>query len=367
MDQERAAYVALALTPGIGSSRLPNLLSACGSALGALSAPIAFLRAIPGMTTAAATAVRNATPAAGAAVASATRDCGGDVLLPGDESFPAGLRHIDEPPPLLFAAGNLALLSRPAVAIVGSRDHTAYGAAACRIVSSGFVRAGGVVVSGMARGLDAVAHHAALEAGGGTVGVLGNGLGVVYPAANRKLYEAMIDRGLLLTEFPPGERPHAGSFPKRNRLISGLARATIVVEAAPGSGALITASCALEQGKDVFAVPGPITHITSVGTNRLIRDGATPIVDPVDLFQHYPELEGAARWTSWPDPSTSPPAVELPPDAQALVEAVGFEPIHIDVLAERLSLAPGNLLGALCALELAGVVMQQAGGMFRRV
>src|SRR5438552_2295845 len=121
------------------------------------------------------------------------------------------------------------------------------------------------------------------------IGVLGNGLGVIYPAANRALYERIAEHGLLLTEFPPGERPHAGSFPKRNRLISGLARVTAVVEAAVGSGALITAGTALDQGREVIAVPGPVTSPVSTGTNRLIRDGATPYLEPVDLLQYYPE------------------------------------------------------------------------------
>ncbi|HTK43513.1 MAG TPA: DNA-processing protein DprA [Gemmatimonadales bacterium] len=367
MDQERTAYVTLALTPGIGAARLADLLAACGSALGALAAPFAFLRSIPGMTAAAATAVRNAKPADGEGVLAAVRELGAETLLPGDELFPAAVGQIDEPPVLVFAAGNLSLLGRPSAAIVGSRNHTPYGAAACRTIASAFARAGGCVVSGMARGLDAVAHHAALEVGGGTIGVLGNGLGVVYPAANRKLYDAMAERGLLLTEFPPGERPHAGSFPQRNRLISGLARAAVVVEAAPGSGALITANFALEQGKEVLAVPGPITSPTSIGTNRLIRDGATPILDPVDLFHHFPELEAAGCWAAWPDPSTPTPSDRLPADDIALAEAVGFEPVHIDVLAERLRRPPGELLGALFTLELAGVVVQQAGGLFRRV
>jgi DNA processing protein len=319
------------------------------------------------MTAAAATAVRSVSGSDGEGVLADVRRLGGETIVPGDACYPAVLRPIDEPPALLFAAGNLALLARSAVAIVGSRNHTAYGAAACRMVASAFARAGGSVVSGMARGLDAVAHEAALEAGGGTIGVLGNGLGVVYPAANRKLYGAMIERGLLLTEFPPGERPHAGSFPKRNRLISGLARATVVVEAAPGSGALITANCALEQGRELLALPGPITSTTSIGTNRLIRDGATPIVDPADLFHFYPELEVAGGWTSWPDAASSTASLQLPPDALALAEAVGFDPIHVDALAERLGLPPGELLGSLCTLELAGVVVQQAGGMFRRI
>src|SRR5262249_9622103 len=133
------------------------------------------------------------------------------------------------------------------------------------------------------------------EAGGGTIGVLGNGLGVVYPAANRRLYDQVASRGLLITEFPPGERPHAGSFPRRNRLISGLARVTVGVEAAAGSGALIAAGTAHEQGRDVLAVPGPITSNVSVGTNRLIRDGATPYLEPIDLLEHYPEARRIER------------------------------------------------------------------------
>ena len=146
--------------------------------------------------------------------------------------------------------------------------------------------AGIVVVSGMARGLDAIAHQAALDAGGATIGVLGNGLGVIYPAANRELYAGVGQHGLLLTEFPPGERPGVGAFPRRNRLISGLARVTVVIEAAQGSGTLITVGTALAQGRDVMAVPGNITSATSVGTNRLIQDGAEPLIELADLLRH---------------------------------------------------------------------------------
>ena len=179
-----------------------------------------------------------------------------DVLAPDDPRFPPALRQIPDAPTLLFAAGNLDLLCRTAVAIVGSRSHTRYGGEACRHFAGGLARAGVVVVSGMARGIDALAHGAALDVGGGTVGVLGNGLGVVYPAANRALYERVLREGCLLTEHAPGERPNAGSFPRRNRMISGLARATIVVEARERSGALITADCALGQGHDVLAGRG---------------------------------------------------------------------------------------------------------------
>ncbi len=366
MDRERVAYVALALTPGVGAARLATLISACGSSIGAFSAPIAFLSAVPGLNRAVASEIARRNVSEGERVLERVVELGGVVLLPVDRGFPPQLREIPEPPPLLFALGALDLLSRPMVAVVGSRNHTTYGASACRLVAAAAAAQGLVVVSGMARGLDAIAHRAALEAGGGTIGLLGNGLGVIYPAANRTLYDAVAARGLLLTEFPPGERPHAGSFPRRNRLISGLARATVVVEAAPGSGALITAECALEQGREVLAVPGPITSVTSTGTNRLIRDGATPLLEPVDLFQHYPEVAGVGPGADWTAPSASA-AGPLDPAAQALVQALGADLVHVDALAERLSRPAAELLGSLCALELAGVVEQQGGGFYRRV
>src|SRR5207253_709842 len=156
------------------------------------------------------------------------------MLLPDDPRFPQTLRDIPEPPALLYAWGNVDLFARPAAGVVGSRNHSAYGATAARILAEGVAQAGVVIVSGMARGIDAIAHAAALDAGGASLGVLGNGFGVVYPAANRPLYERMIAHGCLVTELPPGERPHAHTFPRRNRLISGLAGVTVVVEAAAG-------------------------------------------------------------------------------------------------------------------------------------
>ncbi len=313
-----------------------------------------------------ATALRTRTPADGERIAAAADAAGGALLVLDDAAFPPALREIPEPPPLLFARGCLDLLTRPAVAIVGSRDHTAYGAEACRAIASHAAAAGIAVVSGMARGLDATAHTAALDAGGATIGVLGNGLGVVYPAANRKLYERVATDGLLLTEFPPGEKPSAGSFPRRNRLISGLARLTVVVEAALGSGAIITADSALDQGKDVAAVPGPITSPTSVACNRLIRDGATPILEPADLESFYPEVRG------WPAPPEAAPRLRvlpatLSPAERALADALGQVPTHIDALTERFERPVGLLLAQLGMLEIAGVVEQRPRGMFRRV
>ncbi len=365
MDDGRAAWIALALTPGIGGERLAALVAAFGSALQVLEAPMAALRAVPGVGPALATTLAARNPLDGQEAAAAAAAAGGRVLVPADAEFPPSLRDIPEPPPVLFVRGRLDLLGRPAVAIVGSRNHTAYGAAACRQLAAYAAAAGVAVVSGMARGLDAVAHIAALDAGGATIGVLGNGLGVVYPAANARLYERVAADGLLLTEFPPGERPTAGSFPRRNRLISGLARMTVVVEAALGSGAVITADAALEQGKDVGAVPGPITSPTSAACNRLIRDGATPMLEPADLQGFFPDVRG------WPPPSDAQPVRSLPPGLspaeRALAEALSETPTPIDRLTQLFKQPVGLLLSQLGMLEIAGVVEQRPAGMFRRV
>jgi DNA processing protein len=367
MDDQRLAYLALAQVPGIGAARLEALLTAFESPLGALSAPFEFLGALPGFSRAAATALKGASLEDGRRLVEKTERLGGRVLLIMDAEFPALLRTIPDPPPVLFALGDLRLLDPPAVAIVGSRDHTVYGATVCRLIAAEAAGMGVVVVSGMARGLDAVAHGGALDVGGGTIGVLGNGLGVVYPAANWELYERVASRGLLLSEFSPGEKPHAGSFPRRNRLISGLARVTVVVEAAVGSGALITAGTALDQGRDVLAVPGPITSPVSVGCNRLIRDGAAPFLEPVDLLHHFPECERIvlAPPEAAPVQGTALPE-SLTQEEREVALLLGAEPLHLDDLVTRSCRPAGDLLSLLCGLELAGVVEQRPGRLFRR-
>lgn len=368
MSDQRAAYVALALVPGVGVVRLKTLLEAFQSPVGAISAPSASLSALPGSSSALAMAIKSTSADAGQEILDEVKRSGGQTLLPSDPDFPQHLREIPDPPPLLFAMGDLGLLGRPACAMVGSRDHSPYGARVCRAIATVAASAGIVVVSGMARGLDAVAHGAALDAGGQTIGVLGNGLGVIYPAANRALYERMARGGLLLTEFPPGERPHAGSFPRRNRLISALARVTVVVEAAAGSGALITADTALEQGKEVMAVPGPITSAVSVGTNSLIRDGATPLLEPADLLQHFPELRLKAESSSGVavDRSQPLPAFLSTPERE-LALLIGPEPQPLDDVASRSGRQVGEVLALLSGLEIAGVVEQSPGRHFRRV
>ena len=358
-----AAYVALALVPGVGRVRLEILMQTFGSADAVLAATFRQLNSVVRISRAAATAIHKTTTAAGTEIIDKVAGQGGVVLTPADAGFPGELRQIPDAPTLLFAKGRLDLLQGPCVALVGSRDHSRYGADVASELSAGIAAAGITVVSGMARGLDAVAHQAALDAGGrggggdggGTVGVLGNGLGVIYPAANRVLYERVIAAGCLLTEFPPGERPNAGSFPRRNRLISGLARATVVLEARDGSGALITADCALSQGREVMAVPGPITSPLSRGTNRLIQMGAKPVLELRDVLEEYGISEV---------PEVSLPA-DLSDAERRALEALGDGAELVDDVTARLACAPAESLAVLTSLEIRGLVAQGPGKVFR--
>ena len=365
MDDERVAYLALTQVPGMGAARLKTLLSTCNTSIGAHSAPIAFLGALPGFSRAIASAIKATPLETGRKTAEDAARLGAQVIVPGDPEYPPLLQHIPDPPPVLFGLGDHAVLLRPAAAIVGSRDHSNYGAAACRLLAGAAAEAGVVIVSGMARGLDAVAHTAALDTGGTTIGVLGNGLGVIYPAANRALYDRVANEGLVLTEFPPGERPHVGSFPRRNRLISGLSRVTVVVEAAIGSGALITAGAALDQGREVMAVPGNITSPLSAGSNRLIRDGAAPVLEPADLLQHFPELVTSPGRTALPLQSRPLPD-SLSHEERELAGLLGPNPIHPDELCTRSRRPVGEVLALLGGLEIAGLVEQAPGRLFRR-
>ncbi|HKW40104.1 MAG TPA: DNA-processing protein DprA [Gemmatimonadales bacterium] len=361
---ELAAYLALAQVPGIGAARLRTLLSAFQTAAAAQHAPHGAIAALPGFGRAAATAIRACTARAGHAVLERLDRHGATVLLPGDPAFPTLLAEIPDPPALLFVCGNVSLLAGPAVGMVGSRDHSAYGADAARLLAAGVARAGVVVVSGMARGIDAVAHAAALEAGGSSVGILGNGFGVIYPAANRELYERMVAHGCLVSEQPPGERPHAGAFPRRNRLISGLAGVTVVVEAAVGSGALITADCALDQGRTVLAVPGPITSPTSAGCNKLIQQGAKPALSTGDILEELGLPRVAADQPSGASTRLRTPPPDLSALQRTLWETLCAEPRHVDALVATAGAETGAVLTALTELEMRGVVKQEPGMRF---
>ena len=363
-DREVLATLALSLVPGIGSQRLRVLITTFGSAQAALDAPQSKLAAIFGIGRAAATAIKEARPEDGARVLERLRDLGARVLLAGEPDFPTQLEEIPDPPTVLYVWGDLSLVMKPGVALVGSRNHTTYGAEAARILATAVAQRA-VVISGMARGIDALVHTAALDAGGGTIGVLGNGFGVIYPAANQALYDRMIAHGCLITEHPPGERPHAGSFPRRNRLISGLARAVVVIEADVKSGALVTAEMGLEQTRAILAVPGPITSRTSVGCNRLIQQGAAPALCAADIFDAIGLPSGLRELgAALSKPAPRVPPIDLTGLQLTLWHRMTTEPQHVDALVAATQTGAANVLGALTELELRGLVRQGPGMVF---
>lgn len=281
--------------------------------------------------------------------------CGARVLLPDDEDYPPSLHDLPDPPPWLFATGRLDVLHGPVVAVVGTRRASPYGVRVTRTLARELARAGVTVVSGLARGIDAAAHRAALEVDGGTAAVLGTGVDIAYPPAHRALHAEIARRGLLLSEELPGERANGGSFPKRNRIIAALARATIVVEAPLRSGALITAAHALDLQRAVAAVPGPIDVPASAGSNELLRDGAVVIATVDDALA----LAGATR----------PRAAVAEPDdpaERAVFAALAGGPLDLDALAAHSALPARVCLAAVTALELRGVVFGTITGEIRR-
>jgi DNA processing protein len=268
-----------------------------------------------------------------------------------DERFPPLLRAIHDPPPGLFLRGDAdaAVLAQPCVAVVGARSCSPYGTAVARMLGRELAASGLVVVSGLARGIDGEAHRGALEADGLTVAVLGCGVDRDYPASHRELARRIAERGLVVAEYAPGVEPAPWRFPARNRIIAGLSRATVVVEAREASGALITADLALEEGREVFAVPGEITSSLSAGSNALLRLGATPLTSGADVLQAL----GVEP--------TAPPAVALGEKADRLLERIRDGPSTADELARSTGLAAGELSVLLSELELAGAVHESAG------
>ena len=310
-------------------------------------------------------------------------------LLPlSDAAYPGRLKNIYDPPALLYCKGRLPLLDDLlCVAVVGTRDCTPYGVACAEKLGFGLASGGAAVVSGLAKGIDAAAIRGALRAGGVTVGVVGNGLDVYYPYESRYLYEDVASAGILLSEYPPGTEPASGHFPVRNRIISGLSLAALVVEAPEKSGALITAATALEQGRDVFAVPGPIDAPASVGCNCLIRDGAGLVSDASDILREYegrfvlnlkesreqPETLGyQARMAPEPKPvaptlSLRHSDAELTDDQIAILKALSdTEPMQVDDLTELVEIPTRRVLSALTVLEIDQYVAQHPGKRYTR-
>lgn len=296
-----------------------------------------------------------------------------------DPEYPANLRHMTAPPPLLYYRGTLDPMDEAAVAVIGSRKMSRYGADAAVEISSALARAGVTVVSGLAIGLDGKAHSAALEAGGRTLAVLGNGLAGVYPTQHAKLAEAVMRNGALISEMPMEATPDAGSFPKRNAIIAGLSLGVVVIEAALKSGTFITVGQALDENRAVFAVPGDIFRPNSTGTNHLIREGARLVTSAREVMEdlrtelgrvlkQMPDLDESEGKASAPTPK------DLNPAETAVYDALELDPLAIDDLAEAVAdAAPGAisnhgaLMAALLNLELRGLVKQEPGKRFRRL
>lgn len=281
------------------------------------------------------------------------------ALTLADDAYPERLRNLPDPPLALFYRGDLSLLKRDsAVAIVGSRKASPYGLNAAHHLATQLVGVGAVIVSGLARGIDSAAHQAALDAGGTTIAVLGTGIDLVYPPENRQLLQAIEERGLILTEFAPKTPPLRRNFPIRNRLISGLANGTVIVEATGHSGSLITARMAAEQGHDVYAVPGTIFSPGAEGTNRLIQYGAKLVHDVNDILE---DLPGRPRL---------PKLAEIEPGSalQEVLEVFARdEAIHIDTAAERLKKPVPEVSDAVLQLELGGWLRPMPGSRWTRV
>ena len=340
----RVDALALALAPGVGPRGYGERANAFGSPAHAFAATVP------------AGSQSRLRDDALRAIADGERR-GARFLMLGDSDYPASFLELGDPPPFLFILGDLSRITQPAVAIVGTRRATSYGERVTTALSGALASAGATIVCGMARGIDAAAHRAALACGGITVAVLGTGVDVAYPVAHRSLHRAIEERGVVISEFPCGTRAAPGSFPRRNRLIAALTRMTLVIEAGEKSGALITADHATDLGRDIAAVPGQVDSPQSMGSNKLIRDGVHAVLSASDALS----LVGLA------DPSTRRDITpSLHGDERAIWIALADGAMAIDLLTECAELTPRRALAAVTALELGDLIDTLPTGELRR-
>ncbi len=351
----KAYWVGLSLVPGIGPAKFRRLVESLGSPEAAWKARPALLAEV-GLD-------RRTIEALVAARVRVDLEREMEklqrlevtMLTLEDPDYPRPLRNIADPPPVLYLRGELLPGDELAVAVVGTRMPTVYGRQAAELFARGLAENGVTVVSGLAKGIDTHAHRAALEGGGRTLAVLGSGLDIIYPGENRKLAAEIAERGAVVSEFPLGTQPDGVNFPRRNRIISGLSLASLVVEAGETSGALITAEFALEQGRDVFAVPGNIFSPASRGPNRLISEGAKPACELRDLLEEL-NLETAVEQRE------ARGAIPESETEVAVLRCLGHEPLHIDEIRRAVCLPMAVVSSTLTMLELKGLA-RQAGGM----
>jgi len=353
------AWLTLSLLPELTGAVWRRLSARFGSPERILEQSLPALESIAGAV--AAQAIRRGPdPAHLRAAMEWSREDHHAILTPEDRRYPQLLLETAAAPPVLYAWGRLELLQYPALAIVGSRNATAQGRRNAATFAHAASATGICVVSGLAAGIDAAAHQAALESAGSTIAVLGNGADVVYPRQHAALLDRIRNHGLALSEFPLGTAPLATHFPRRNRIISGLAQGCLVIEAALASGSLITARLAVEMGRDVYAIPGSIHSPLSRGCHYLIKQGAKLVETPAEVLEEF----GFARATT----AHTAPAI-LPPQGSAckILEALGYDACDIDTLVERVAMNIEELLALLTQLELEGWLERLADGRYQRV
>jgi DNA processing protein len=353
----------------MGPVRFRRLEEAFGSGAGALAAGPSAWAAVEGIGAVAGELARelNAVRARAEEEAVAMEKAGVRALIPGDDEYPEGLKTLEDRPFLLYISGRRTPVDDLAVAVVGSRRPTAYGRAAAERLARELAEAGVTVVSGLARGIDGVAHEAVVKKKGRTIGVLGSGLGRFYPPEHRNLAARMAERGAVLTEFSWGTGPLPGHFPRRNRLIAGMSLGVVVVEADIKSGALITARLAADQGREVFAVPGSIFSPLSRGSHLLLKEGARPVEDAEDVLNALEVFRDLLRrLPAAPPAGAQAPSPNLAPDEEALLSRISLDPLGVDDLAAGSRLAAGPLAAALLNLELKGLVRSLPGKTYVR-
>ena len=358
-------WLALRRLPGVGTRTQLDLLEHFGSIENIFSASRGQLeKALVGKNQAIDTLLAGPDEKALKSELEWLSESGHHLLTWSDPDYPVLLREMADPPLVLYISGNRALLSRPQLAIVGSRNPTPMGRENARAFAKSLAGAGLVITSGMALGVDGAAHRGALEAGGKTIAVAGTGLDRVYPARHRDLAHEIAEHGALMSEFPLGTPPLPENFPVRNRIISGLSLGTLVVEAALQSGSLITARLAVEQGREVFAIPGSIHAPQARGCHALIRQGAKLVETAQDILEELGPLAGVALEAARENTS---PAPQLDSTTTVLLEHIGHDPVSIDTLIERSGLTADAVSSMLLQMELNGLVSHCPGGKVQRI
>jgi len=363
-SENRVDWLALHLVPGLGNMTFKKLLDRFGDPAEVFRASLTDLAQVEGLRRQVAQSI--AQREFSLDPQNVLRDLekyGARVVTFSDPIYPEPLREIHDPPMVLYTRGSAIPSKSTFVAIVGSRNSTPYGVKTAENLAQGLARRGLGVVSGLARGIDSAAHWGCIEGRGFSVGVLGTGIDAVYPQSNKKLFDAMVEKGAVITEFPLKTPPEPKNFPIRNRLISGLSRGVIVVEATMKSGSLITASMALEQGREVFAVPGSVHSFKSTGCHFLIKQGAKLVENADDVLD---ELGMNYTYAAKKDSYTEPTLPPLEDNEKKVYDLIGDYPVHIDDIVREGNLEPGTASAVLMRMELKGIVRQLPGKLFVR-